>query len=301
MRLISFIRNSFGFTLTEARGFIVLVSFLILILLVPFIFDLLPDHVQVNTTNPKLDTLVAQLIPDHSEKEFESRDFDRVSKQPTRLFAFDPNTITSSQWMELGLPQWMADRIIKYRNKGGVFRKKEDLLRIYDFSEEKYHQLEPYIRLANPVSTPIFANEEKKPLSTPISSKASHFTFDLNKADTTEFKRVYGIGSKLAQRIVKFRDNLGGFYTENQVKEVWGLDSATVQEVLKHGTLASGIRKIKINQVDHLTHPYVKPYVARAVLAYRQQHGPFKSVEDLRPIKLLDEVTLRKLEPYLEF
>ncbi|PQA58840.1 ComEA family DNA-binding protein [Siphonobacter curvatus] len=205
------------------------------------------------------------------------------------------------------MARWMAERIVKYRSKGGIFRKKEDLLRIYDFLEEQYRQLEAYIRL--PATTPLYSTSNAKPVfetrSTLVKTERTTFTFQLNEADTTDFKKVYGIGSKLALRIIKFRENLGGFVNENQLREVWGLDSSVVQELLKHGQLTGpgSVRKIKINDVslEQFRHPYLKPYVAKAILAYRQQHGAFQSAADLKAVKLLDEATLKKLEPYLAF
>ncbi|OZI06462.1 transporter [Siphonobacter sp. BAB-5385] len=314
-KLTQWIRNYFGFSRTESRGFLVLLCLLIILLISPFVLDFFPDSVQDSQDAQKLDTLMAQLeVQSETQKaysEHDSRDYnhspDKRLSKPTRLFAFDPNTITSEQWQELGVARWMAERIVKYRSKGGVFRKKEDLLRIYDFPEEQYRQLEAYIRL--PATPTSFSNPTLKSStetrSTPSKADRTTFTFQLNEADTTDFKKVYGIGSKLALRIIKFRESLGGFVNENQLREVWGLDSTVVQELLKHGRLTGpgSVRKIKINEVslEQFRHPYLKPYVAKAILAYRQQHGDFQSAADLKAVKLLDEGTLKKLEPYLAF
>lgn len=219
-KLTEWVRNYFGFSRTESRGFLMLLSLLIVLLISPFVLDLFPDSVQDSPDDQKLDTLMAQLGMQSSEAkayaEHDSRDYNHFSdkrlSKPTRLFAFDPNTIPSEQWQELGVARWMAERIVKYRSKGGVFRKKEDLLRIYDFPEDQYRQLEAYIRL--PATTPLYSNSTTKLVpetrSTPIKTERTTFTFQLNEADTTDFKKVYGIGSKLALRIVKFRENLGG-------------------------------------------------------------------------------------------
>lgn len=314
-KLTQWVRNYFGFSRTESRGFLVLLCVLVLLLLASFVLNFLPDSVQETQDVQKLDTLMAQLeVQSATAKayaEHDSRDYNhyhsKQSNKPTRLFAFDPNTLTSEQWQELGVARWMAERIVKYRSKGGVFRKKEDLLRIYDFPEDQYRQLEAYIRL--PATTPLSFTANAKPVTeiraTTARTERTTFTFHLNEADTTDFKKVYGIGSKLALRIIKFRDNLGGFVNENQIREVWGLDSAVVQELLKHGHLTGpgSVRKIKINEVslEQFRHPYLKPYVAKAILAYRQQHGSYQSATDLKAVKLLDEATLKKLEPYLAF
>lgn len=313
------IRDYFGFSSSESRGFLVLLFVIAGLLLTPFLLDFLPDKVPPANDSQKLDSVVAQLEVSTPEeypyeiKEKHSRRSDYHSEKAVsvRLFPFNPNTISAEQWQQLGLPRWMAERILKYRAKGGAFRKKEDLLRIYDFPRDTYQKLEPYIQLPELANTKSsdFAPSPSLPASTlpySTSPKREKLTrFDLNEADTSQLKKVYGIGSKLASRIIRFRDNLGGFVREEQIREVWGLDSTVVLELLKHGHISNPttIRKIRINEVkaEEFRHPYLKPYVAKAIMAYRNQHGAFRSVADLKAVKLLDEQTLKKLEPYLAY
>ena len=124
------------------------------------------------------------------------------------------------------------------------------------------------------------------------------------QSNTTELKRVYGIGSKLSARIVKTRNDLGGFHELNQVREVWGLDSIVVEELLKHATLRNPqLRRLNVNTTpfEQLRHPYLKFHMARALVAYRQQHGAFSAPDDLLKVKVIDSKTVEKLTPYLEF
>ncbi len=310
------IRDYFGFNSSETRGFLVLLVVIALLLFTPFLLDYLPDKIPVTNDTQQLDSLVAHLeisapaYSSYEKKEPYASESKREKGVPVHLFTFNPNTISVEQWQELGVARWMAERILKYRAKGGSFRRKEDLLRIYDFPKDTYQKLEPYIQLPESAEsrtfTPAAENHFTTSTSAPGTPKRERLTaFDLNEADTTQLKKIYGIGSKLAVRIIKFRDNLGGFVREEQVREVWGLDSTVVQELLKYGRLNSldGVRKIKINDLkaEEFRHPYLKPYVAKAIIAYRNQHGAFRSAADLKAVKLLDEQTLRKLEPYLAY
>ena len=96
---------------------------------------------------------------------------------------------------------------------------------------------------------------------------------------------------------------IGGFYSENQVKEIFGLDSIVVDEILKFGTIRNpSLKKIKINEVstEEFKHYFIRPYIAKSIIAYRQQHGNFTSKKDFEPIKLLDTKTLEKIFPYFE-
>lgn len=318
-----FIHDYFGFSQVENKGFW---AVMVAVLVLPF--TALLSYVGIDPAwqspldNPqKADSLMALIEVKHQSEQRDfgdyenrfspSRDDDFSSPKVAKLFPFDPNVITAEQWQQLGLPKFLAERIVKYRNAGGKFKKKEDLQRIYGLRPETYERLAAYVQIGgaaevpSPVELAPTKTEDVLAKSPIAEAKTPKITqFDLNKADTTQLVRVRGIGAKLALRIIKFRDNLGGFYAENQLREVFGLDSVVVDETLKYAFVRNpSLRKIKINEVspEEFRHPYLKPYVAKAIMAYRQQHGNFKSVSDLANVKLVDAKTLEKITPYLEF
>jgi competence protein ComEA len=328
-QVLNQIKQYFGFSNSETGGFLVLIFLLLILILLPFIYRILPVSKQNNSTADqlKLDSLQKELLTkiDHSKSEkgnYESDNFEHNYDQfssnksdysPRKLFAFDPNTLDVNGFKSLGLPDFLAERIEKYRNAGGKFKHPEDFKKIYGLLPATYSKLAPYINIQNENNSPnersefnIFANNGEKISDFNTKTTNTNFkktiAFDLNKADTTTLMTVKGIGSKLSQRIIKFRDNLGGFYSENQVREVFGLDSAVVMEILKFGSINSGIyNKIEINEANEIKHPYLKPYIAKAIIAYRQQHGKYNSIADLKNVKLLDEKTVEKIKPYLKF
>ncbi len=319
-----YIRDYFAFNQTETKGFLFLIFLIFILIVSVFIFDFLPDKQQANKTiDPKkVEEMMAKISTkevdkkskyyDKYENKFEKYDNESHVARTVKLSPFDPNQASQEQLEELGMAPWMAKRIINYRIKGGQFRKKEDLQRIYDFPADLYTKLEPYITLLEKPASGGFApfpktevNSEIKTATTaPAKESFKPVVFDLNRADTNDLKKLKGIGSKLSARIIKYRDNLGGFYTENQVKEVFGLDSVVVEEILKFGTIKNPVlKKIKINEVstEEFKHYYIRPYIAKSIVAYRQQHGNFTSKKDFEPIKLLDAKTLDKIFPYFEF
>ena len=319
-----YIRDYFAFNQTETKGFLFLIFLIFVLIVSVFIFDFLPDKQQANKTiDPeKVEEMMAKISVKEADKKskyydkydnkFEKYDNENHVARTIKLSSFDPNQASQEQLEELGIAPWMAKRIIKYRTKGGQFRKKEDLQRIYDFPADLYTKLEPYITLPEKAGNPFTpstkpeANSEVKVATTTAPAKESFkpVTFDLNRADTNDLKKLKGIGSKLSARIIKYRDNVGGFYTENQVREVFGLDSVVVEEILKYATVKNpSLKKIKINEVttEEFKHYYIRPYIAKSIIAYRQQHGNFTSKKDFEPIKLLDSKTLDKIFPYFEF
>jgi competence protein ComEA len=130
--------------------------------------------------------------------------------------------------------------------------------------------------------------------------------FDINKADSVQLMRIRGIGSKRASWILKYRNRLGGFKSTNQVSEVFGLDSATIDSVRKYTFVSPDFspKKIYINTatVEMLgRHPYLNFKIAKAIVAFREQHGRFQMADDLLKIRLVTPETIRKIKPYLEF
>lgn len=235
---------------------------------------------------------------------------DNPSASPSRRFPFNPNSASGAELEELGIPPYIVKRIENYRIKGGQFRKKEDLLRIYDFPTAVYKQLEPYIVLptldtksSKPFSTNLEAVAEKKvyPSKAPLTISP----FDINQADTSQLIKLKGIGTKLSARIIKFRDGLGGFHTKKQYTEIYGLDSVALQSLNTYAHINSPVKRIAINQasVQELTaHSYFRnKKQAEIIVNYRNQHGAFQSAEDLNLIKILDPATIEKMIPYLDF
>ncbi|MFD2934408.1 helix-hairpin-helix domain-containing protein [Spirosoma flavum] len=332
-RFQSLIRDYFGFSHKEARGFAVLICLTLLCLLIPFIYRFAAARKPIDTTQAdqrKLDSLVALMQTEEAKHpQFgDRRDKDKTTTErfsEPKLFNFDPNTVSVAGWQQLGLPRWMADRIDKYRSKGGQFRKKEDLLKIYDFPPDLYDQLEPYITLKETPHSDRFSNDRfgadkpytNEPYKTngrPAFSERPAYPerpvklalqpFDINTADTAQLIALKGIGSTLATRIIKFRDGLGGFVSTEQFREIYGLDSLALDELNKFGKIQSAVHKIPVNTAtaDELDrHPFLSRRQAQIIVTYREQHGAYTSAESLKPIRILDAKTIEKITPYLEF
>lgn len=349
-KLTYLIRDYFGFSQTEVRGFIILIALMLAFLFVPLLLKSFfasssytdeqyqKDLALLNQTIASLEsTQQAMDSAQEADKENDRTYFlQNVNEEAVKPFAFDPNTITANQWKSLGLKPYLAERIVKYRTKGGKFRIKSDLQKIYGFPEDIYQRLFTYIQLPenkedinkfnqeknNKIASQNTENQnientEKRELSDEKSQKvegerANTFTkktlqvFDLNTADTTQLKQIRGIGAVISERIVKFRNSLGGFHSIEQVKEVYGIKEEVYSELQKYAKLSKGfdVKKININTADMNTlkaHPYIGYKHAPIIVNYREQHGKFKTAEDLLKIKVLDEAQINKLKPYLDF
>jgi len=302
------IRKYFGFSYKEINGFLIVILILVVVIIAPFLFDILykPTQVLSSSEKQKFDSITSLLEKINTNNVTTSSKSSTLNIVEKKLFYFDPNQITQEQFQQLGLKEFIAKRIINYRAKGGHFKKKEDILKIYDFPKKLYVELEPYIQIKKNENQKLLSEFENKNQEKKFEKKAIQklTNFDLNTADTTQLKLINGIGTGYAKRIVKYRDALGGFYDSNQVREVYGLPPATSDELLKYAFIKAVVKKINVNSAtinDLDKHPYISYKLASLIVNYRTQHGNFKSVEDLNHIKALDKDILSKFAPYLEF
>jgi DNA uptake protein ComE-like DNA-binding protein len=232
-----------------------------------------------------------------------SQNANEIATTKVERFTFDPNTASQEQLSRMGFPASLSIRLIRYRERGGKFKRKEDLLKIYGMDTTLYQQLAPWIRMPdNPrrKAAPTFAKKgfERRPPK-PVVER-----FDVNLADTAQLSTIRGIGTKLSQRIVRYREGLGGFINMTQLKEVYGLDSTVIENLAKSAFVSAGFepKRLNINTADAGTlakHPYVTDKEARSIVAYRFQHGNFESLDDLRAIQVLSAENLLRILPYV--
>lgn len=125
-----------------------------------------------------------------------------------------------------------------------------------------------------------------------------------SEADSIVLQIVPGIGPGSAGRIIKYREDLGGFHSTNQLSEVYGMKPETIELMWEFFEFSPLIfRKIKLNQstIEEISsHPYVTYGEAKVIVAYRNQHGGFQSIDDLLKIRIFKEEWIRKLAPYLD-
>jgi competence protein ComEA len=294
-KLRKIIINWLGFSRTEANGFLILVPLMALLIISEPAYRWYQGSRQFDTSGDaqRLDSLVAHLKIDAGKQEIRS-------KKAGSVFAFDPNKIAANELRVLGFSENLSNRITNYRQKGGVFRIKRDLLKIYGMDTTLYHQLFAYILLPEAIDEVKNGDHAR---SQPV--KKAFANFDINKADTAQLKSIYGIGNVLAVRIVNFRDGLGGFIASTQLTEVYGLDSLVAARLKEASYIEENFepKKININTSDEktlLVHPYIKKSVAKAILAYRFQHGEFADVRDLQRISIIPPRLAERLIPYLK-
>ena len=221
------------------------------------------------------------------------------------LKPFDPNTASENDLLSLGLDEKTVKILLKFREKGGRFRTKEDLKKVYGFSDIDFLRLNAYVQIAE--NQPIAKegiNITQNNNFTKKAEVAESKPVDLNQANLDDLLALRGIGRTFATRIIEHRERLGGFSSLNQLKEVYGLPDSTLRNISPFLRLTtSSLRKILINKasIETFAHPYLARKQAEAIIRYRVNHGAFKNMEDLMKVGVLTELAGEKLKPYLIF
>ena len=287
--------NYFTYTKSERNGTVVLLLLLATLLV-------------VYITIPYFSTSVVF----SEEEKAEVKDFMATNEQSIgleeegerELFLFNPNSLSVEKWKALGLSEKQIRMVHKYEEKGGSFQIKSDVGKIYAIDSALYLQLYPYIDLPKTKMKPYSKTyKEEVPHKSYSYKKKEIVPFDINTADTMAFKSLVGIGVVLSGRIIKYRNLLGGFYSINQLTEVYGIE----QEVIKRNEIylmidSTAVKKINLNSAtkDELAkHPYISWKEAKLITAYHTQHGDYNHTNDLLNIVILDELFVKKVTPYL--
>lgn len=237
------------------------------------------------------------------------RYFSDFSKPAPHLVKFDPNTADSTVLLGLGLPAWTVRAIYKYRSKGGVFSSPEDFARMHGITQGLYKSLLPYMIIgedyrpaAELVGPRTYERVENRRDTVAYPQKlTAGERISVNDADTNALKKVPGIGSHYAAKIVELRARYGGFTDLSQLLDLRGFP----EEALQYLTIPDGgVKKINVNKATFKqlqTHPYIGYKRAKGILSYRKLKGAISSMRQLRLVEGFDDAAIRRLEPYIEY
>lgn len=219
----------------------------------------------------------------------------RWEKPVVELTNFDPNTADSLLWISLGIHRYSVSKILNYRAKGGEFRKCEDLYRIYNIDSNSISTILPYCT----IDTSLLS--AKKSYNQTYKKKARQIV-DINTADTTALKSLYGVGPYLSGAIIEYRNSLGGFHSLSQLNEIYAFEPEVLIDNKGYIICSDSVAKININTANVITlksHKYIDYRVANIIVNYREQHGPYKNISDVKKTILINDSIYMKILPYL--
>lgn len=301
------------FTRRERRGIILLLVLLTGALASSRILD---SYLAKRNTYPRqqwiedsllLDSLVTYLRqPQEKQGQAWEKTRHRKAVRPLTPVTFNPNRADSADFADMGLPGWMARNIVRYREAGGKFRSPDDFRKIYGLTEAQFDTLRPYISIApEDTARPVVPRLYVPPPDTDSLHRVLKYPpgtiVDLNRADTTELKKIPGIGSGIARMIVGYRQQLGGYHHLEQLGEIH-LDYEQLRSWLRVDTTC--ITPIDANRasVSRLKrHPYINFYQARAIVEHRNKFGTLTGLHQFAFYEEFTPDDMERIRPYLSF
>ena len=297
------VKDYFYFSKSEQKGVIALILLLLIFLGVRFyLLDYNPknefEKIDLTALQFEIDSIETASILAY-EREFK-RNYQKVVLE---VKDFDPNKLSRKEWMEFGLSERQATTLLNYKNKIGGFDSKAEVKKVFVISDELYAQLLPHMLL--PEFSPKKKSASKKWKKKKYAKSPRVYPkIDINTADTAALKKLYGIGEILAERIVKRREELGGFISKDQLHEIYGLKEETLITLDTQLLLVPlEIRKLNINSAtkeELKAHPYLYWKQAKVIVNYRKQHGKYRQIDDLKKTLLINDSIFDKLKPYIE-
>jgi len=252
-----------------------------------------PSSHQFNFEDPGFQDSISQLLLKFEENTVV------IEKVPK----FNPNSVSYDSLLKWGVDYRVASNLIKYRNAGGRFNHSIDVKKLFGMTDSLWLILNASIQI--PIDTVPIQNSAQKTISKRSIVQGQH-RMDINEVDSAWLKRIYGIGPVLSKRIIKYREILGGFHSLEQLEEVYGLTEEVIDR-LKDKLLVKPnptLVRIDLNKADATLislHPYFTFNQARAIIAYRDQHGWFRDLSEIKNIHLIHDSTYLRVYPYLDF
>lgn len=196
----------------------------------------------------------------------------------------DLNRVDSAFLVSLGWPMSLIDSIFTY-NRSHWFPKKIKLSYLKSWNIDSFTVLRSNLL-------------EKKSYESRVYPDVG-----INSADTSLWAVLPGIGPVISQRIVDYKNKLGGFISKDQLMEVYGVSPILYEEIKGYIKVDSiPIRKININRasVGHMrNHPYIDFYKAKAIFDMRMTNGKYSSIDEVKRIKNFDHANWERLKFYL--
>lgn len=300
------VKSYFRHYRSERRGVIVFAIILFLVVIGVEIFRL--------SYKPKIERIDVVIIDEavHSDN---TSQISLVEEVKIERFKFNPNTLSDSGYSALGFSEKEIKTLRNYQKAGASFEVKRDFAKLFFVDEEEYIELEPFIDLPESKPKKEYAQSFEKPSSKPKVNWSDtaftetysfkEFTCNLNTADTNELKKLSGVGSFYAVKIVEYREELGGFHTIAQLLELWKMTPEKIDKFASQIEIdQSEIRQININRAsaqELAQHPYVSFGEASKIVLKREELGTFVDSKAFCSTGLLDADLCRKLVPYLNF
>lgn len=286
----------FNFSKAQAKGILFLFSSIAILQVLVFYLDF---KVPLKSNPDKEKWMLIQTEIDSAKT--------NLKFAKPKIYPFNPNFISDYKGYKLGMSVAEIDRLHTFRKKNSYVNSAEDFQKVTLVSDSLLNELAPYFKF------PSWVTQKKNQINgsyKPVFTKTQHGIVlkDINEASQEDLIAVYGIGEKLASRILVEKERFGFFLSMEQFQFIWGLSPEAIQDLHKRFTVKSSttisLKKIAINELsikELSKFPYFNYTLAKEIVKYRSMNGDIKEIADLTKIKGMPNDKIKIIALYLEF
>lgn len=286
------LKSYFIFSKSHRSGIVIL---LILMVLVQLFYYFISN--QIPATSEDTSWLLAQ-------NEIDSLKQNRSFKKDT-IYPFNPNFITDYKGYKLGMSLPEIDRLHQYRAQNKYVNSAVEFQKVTKVSSDLLQKISRYFKFPDWVTNKS-ATSYKKFQTYPSKEKVAVVQKDINAATKEDLIAVYGIGEKLADKILIEKEKFGGFVSMEQFQFIWGISPEAIEDLQKRFFVknTSSILKVAINELsikELAKFPYFNYALAKEIVIYRSMNNGIKEISDLTKIKGMPNEKIKIIALYLEF
>ena len=278
---MSAFKSHFVFSKNQRNGIFLLLALIVIVQCAYFFIDFSSDDIEVNSKELT-----------KFQHEVDSLKLVEIEKSKPKIFPFNPNFITDYKGYSLGMSNEEIDRLLAFRKQDKWINSVQQFQDVTQVSDSLLSEISPYFKFPDWVTNPKSkSNWKDYNNSNQYQTKTFEQKADLNTATALQLQKVNGVGVKLSDRIVKFRNKfVGGFIADVQLQDVYGLSPEVIERITNEFTVKTPrkIQKINLNTATRdqlVTIQHIDYEIAHHIIEQRTLRDGFKSLDDLTKVK----------------
>lgn len=290
-------KSHFQFSRKQRNGIFLLVTLIIALQCVYLFVDFSAED----------ETSISQSKLDVFQSELDSLRLVEIENNKPKIYPFNPNYITDNKGYTLGLSNEEIDRLLQFRSKNQWVNSAKQFQEVTKVSDTLLAKISPYFKFPDWVTNP---KPKTNNFSNSFSNSNTPKTYaqkqDLNTATASQLQKTYGVGKKLSERIIKYRNKFkGGFVADIELTQVWGLSPEVIARIKNHFTVKTPrpIKRFNINTATRdelVTIPHIDYEIANNIIEERMLRDGFKSLDDLTKVEQFPLNKLGIIRLYLQ-
>ncbi|MEZ4852716.1 ComEA family DNA-binding protein [Flavobacterium sp.] len=293
------IKSCFVFSSEQRSGIFVLLALILITSFLMFFSDSIFEVLQPKSNQKdNKEWLAFQTEVDSIKKVKQNQKF--------QIQPFNPNFISDYKGYQLGMTETELDRLFAFRKQNKFVNSAKEFQQVTQISDSLLAAISPYFKFPDWVKNKQSKNSDFIQNSNSKYKQAKIEKINLNSASKEDLMKVYGIGDKLSDIILRDKEKFGTYVSLDQLQFVWGISPETFENIKKYFFVEADVaklKKLKINQAsinEIKQFPYFNYYLAKDIVTYRSMNGKITTINDLTKIKDFPQEKLQIIALYLE-